>query len=123
MGSERVAPTTNCLAEPRARCSGWIATLTRTTAVTESRTDDARALRAVQHPDHHLWRNGRTWWIAFTFHFGERAYRVRRSLSTTDVAEARARRDELLARYARQPGWQLALRFPRTTAIVAEGAA
>ena len=65
------------------------------------------------HPDHHLWRNGRIWWVAFTFHFSERKYRVRRSLATAEVAEARARRDQLLERYARQPGWTLALRFPR----------
>ncbi len=49
------------------------------------------------HPDHHLWRNGRRWWIAFTvIHDGWRQERVRHSLGTTDVLEARCRRDALL---------------------------
>ena len=65
------------------------------------------------HPDHHLWRNGNVWWVAFTFHFGERKYRVRRSLATREVEEARARRDRLLGQYASKPGWTLALRFSR----------
>ena len=63
-------------------------------------------------PDHHLWRNGRVWWVAFTFHTHEgKKHRVRRSLATLDVREARRRRDELLAQYASRPGWRLALRF------------
>ena len=46
-------------------------------------------------PDHHLWRNGRLWWIAMTVESaaGER-WRVRRSLKTADIEEARRRRDE-----------------------------
>jgi hypothetical protein len=64
------------------------------------------------HPDHHLWRNGRIWWVAFTFHTSDgRKHRVRRTLATSHAAEARLRRDALLAEYARQPGWRLALRF------------
>ena len=47
-------------------------------------------------PDHHLWRNGRLWWIAFTVHRGHQQERVRLSLGTDDVLVARARRDELL---------------------------
>ena len=74
------------------------------------------------HPDHHLWRNGRIWWIAFTFHSGERKHRVRRSLATADVEQARARRDALLARYASQPGWQLALRFRSEPPLPVEAA-
>ena len=70
------------------------------------RPDDAA------HRDHHLWRNGRRWWIAFTFHTADgRKFRERRSLGTLDVAEARARRDELLARFERESGHALALRF------------
>ncbi|MSR61613.1 MAG: hypothetical protein EXS08_04085 [Planctomycetes bacterium] len=62
--------------------------------------------------DHHLWRNGRLWWIAFTFHTHEgRKHRVRRSLGTGAVELARERRDALLAQYAARPGWRLALRF------------
>jgi hypothetical protein len=65
-------------------------------------------------PDHHLWRNGRVWWVAFTFHTDcGRKYRVRKSLQTKNTVEARARRDELLARYAAQPKWTLSLRYER----------
>lgn len=64
------------------------------------------------HPDHHLWRNGRRWWIAFTFHTADhRKGRVRRSLDTCDLGEARVRRDAFLARFAAQPGRTLSLRY------------
>jgi len=76
-------------------------------------------LHPETHPDHHLWRNGNVWWVAFTFHFGERKYRVRRSLGTRLVAEARLRRDQLLERYAAKPGWSLSLRFPRPAGALA----
>ena len=63
-------------------------------------------------PDHHLWRNGRLWWVAFTVHLpGWRKERVRRSLGTADLAEARRRRDALFARLAEQPEITLSLRF------------
>jgi hypothetical protein len=63
-------------------------------------------------PDHHLWRNGRFWWVAFTLiHDGWRQERIRKSLKTTDLLEARRRRDLLLAQYAGVPGAQLSLRF------------
>ena len=77
---------------------------------------DARAVAA--HPDHHLWRNGRLWWIAFTIHRGHVQERVRHSLGTADLGEARARRDEVLGRYARAPDCRLALRIesPRARA-------
>lgn len=67
----------------------------------------------IDRPDHHLWLNGRVWWVAFTFHFAGRKYRVRRSLNTREVAVARLRRDALLERYASQPGWRLSLRYCR----------
>ena len=63
------------------------------------------------HPDHHLWRNGRLWWVAFTVHLpGWRKDRVRRSLSTASLAEARRRRDALLAAYAARQDVTLSLR-------------
>ena len=53
-------------------------------------------------PNHHLWRNGRLWWLAVTLlHDGWRQERVRQSLGTADVLEARRRRDLVLARFAR----------------------
>lgn len=69
------------------------------------------------HPDHHLWRNGRLWWTAFTVHRPDwTAERVRRSLGTADLAEARRRRDALLAACATEPGCALSLRFVPTRA-------
>ena len=65
-------------------------------------------------PDHHLWRNGKQWWIAFTCHTHDgRKFRVRESLGTRERAEARVRRDALLGEYARCPRWKLALRAHR----------
>jgi hypothetical protein len=53
-------------------------------------------------PNHHLWKNGRLWWLAVTLlHDGWRQERVRQSLGTADVLEARRRRDLVLARFAR----------------------
>ena len=52
-------------------------------------------------PNHHLWRNGRLWWIAYTLIYdGWRQERVRQSLGTADVLEARRRRDSILAGFA-----------------------
>ena len=52
-------------------------------------------------PNHHLWKNGRLWWLAVTLlHDGWRQERVRQSLGTDDLMEARRRRDLLLARFA-----------------------
>jgi uncharacterized protein (DUF1684 family) len=68
-------------------------------------------------PNHHLWRNGRLWWIAFTVHRGHLQERVRFSLKTDDVAEARRRRDRALSLYATAADCQISLRFaPRRTA-------
>ena len=62
-------------------------------------------------PDHHLWRNGRLWWVAFTVHLpGWRKERVRRSLGTADLAQARLRRDDLLRRYPVERTCELSLR-------------
>ena len=58
----------------------------------------------VPNPNHHLWRNGRLWWIAFTVIYdGWRQERVRRSLGTVDLDDARRRRDNLLQQYAAVP--------------------
>ena len=65
------------------------------------------------HPDHHLWRNGRLYWVAFTVHLpGWQKERVRLSLGTADLAEARRRRDALLRRYPEARGCALSLRIP-----------
>jgi hypothetical protein len=63
-------------------------------------------------PDHHLWRNGRLWWIAFTVHLpGWQKDRVRQSLGTDDLVEARRRRDQVLSEYPATRGCELSLRI------------
>jgi hypothetical protein len=48
--------------------------------------------------DHHLWNNNGTWWIHLTLHLPDfTKRRLRRSLSTADLATARRHRDRLLA--------------------------
>jgi hypothetical protein len=59
------------------------------------RVDDANPL-------HHLWCNNGTWWVHYTLHFDFRRRRIRRSLGTRSLDEAVRRRDELLARLARE---------------------
>ena len=64
------------------------------------------------HPDHHLWRNGRYWWVALTVHLpGWRKERVRRSLRTADLEEARARRDAMIAHLSGHAEVTLSLRY------------
>ena len=47
--------------------------------------------------NHHLWDNHGTWWIHYTIHKPDHtAVRIRRSLRTSDVEEARALRDAIL---------------------------
>ena len=65
-----------------------------------------------RNPFHHLWRNNGTWWIHYVLHFGNRKRRIRRSLKTSDVLVAIARRDELFARIARD-GEEVPERRPR----------
>jgi len=65
-------------------------------------------------PDHHLWKNGSTWWIAFTIHTLDwRKRRLRFSLRTRDIREARARRDRVLQRFDASPRCALSLRYAR----------
>ena len=48
-------------------------------------------------PNHHLWNNNGTWYIAYTALTSPvTAERVRSSLKTRDVAHARQRRDQIL---------------------------
>jgi len=80
--------------------------------VLDLRRLDPAADPAAVDPDHHLWRNGRLWWVAFTVHLpGWRKERVRTSLRTADLAEARRRRDDLLSRYPSARGCELSLRL------------
>ncbi len=50
-------------------------------------------------PNHHIWNNNGTWYIYFMIHKEDNtAERLRRSLKTHDVEEARQKRDKILAR-------------------------
>lgn len=58
----------------------------------------ASSRAAATNRNHHLWKNGRLWWIAFTLiHDGWRQERVRQSLGTDSLLEARRRRDAILS--------------------------
>jgi hypothetical protein len=64
-------------------------------------TQLAPSRAAETNPNHHLWKNGRLWWLAVTLlHDGWRQERIRQSLGTDDLFEARRRRDLVLARFA-----------------------
>jgi hypothetical protein len=48
-------------------------------------------------PDHHLWNNNGTWWCHYTVHpTPVTKQRIRASLQTKNLTEARLRRDQLL---------------------------
>jgi hypothetical protein len=48
-------------------------------------------------PDHHLWNNNGTWWCHYTVHPTPLTkQRIRASLRTKNLIQARAHRDELL---------------------------
>lgn len=48
-------------------------------------------------PDHHLWNNNGTWFVHYTMHpTPVTKQRIRASLRTRDLTEARLRRDQLL---------------------------
>jgi hypothetical protein len=48
-------------------------------------------------PDHHLWNNNGTWFVHYTIHApGFTKQRIRASLQTKNLTEARSRRDQLL---------------------------
>ena len=48
-------------------------------------------------PNRHIWNNNGTWWLHYTLHLADYTKRrVRESLRTRDVEEARRRRDARL---------------------------
>ena len=76
---------------------------------------DARSAVGVNGPadNHHLWRNRRTWWVAFTIVCdGHRQERIRQSLATRDVETARTLRDQVMRAYQARPGVVVSLRRP-----------
>jgi hypothetical protein len=66
-----------------------------------------------ENPDHHLWNNHGTWFVHYTVHPTSRTKeRVRRSLQTKDIFEARERRDrffEALLGSSRSPQLECAI--------------
>ena len=51
-----------------------------------------------ENPDHHLWNNHGTWWLHYTLNLPDYTNRrIRKSLGTRDLGQARTLRDELLA--------------------------
>ena len=71
-------------------------------------------------PNHHLWQNGRLYWVAFTVHLPAwQKERVRISLGTADLEEARRRRDQILRDYPRQRACTLSLRLASRRASAA----
>lgn len=56
------------------------------------------AIRIIgSNPNHHLWNNNGTWWLHYTrYPDAITKERVRRSLRTHDLQEARALRDAML---------------------------
>ena len=62
-------------------------------------------------PDHHLWCNNGTYFLHVTFLWrATRKLRLRKSLQTRDVTEARRRRDRVIARLRDDPDLTLLLR-------------
>ena len=65
----------------------------------------------ADNPNHHLWRNGLTWWIHYTVHYeleagAGRKRRVRYSLGTTALDRARVLRDAIFAAWSDPPAPQ-----------------
>jgi len=55
---------------------------------------------AASNPDHHLWLNNGTWYVHYTIHPDDYTkHRIRGSLGTHDLKEARKRRDQILKKY------------------------
>ena len=82
-------PASGCV-QPRRRINMSTATLEAPCATLSIKIDS-------ENLDHHLWNNHGTWWIHYTVH--QRDYtkrRVRVSLETRNLREARVRRDALL---------------------------
>ena len=65
--------------------------------MTNSPTASIRVL--PDNPDHHLWNNHGTWWCHYTVHLPDYTKRrVRLSLGTPSVEQARKLRDQILRR-------------------------
>lgn len=64
---------------------------------TQDQTNEQLAIRkrGAVTPNHHIWNNNGIWWVHYTLHHGWIKQRVRSSLATRCVEEARRKRDAL----------------------------
>jgi hypothetical protein len=62
--------------------------------------------------NHHLHRRGRLWWVALTVYRKQFRVRLRRSLGTADITDARQRRDELIESISSEVDGVVVLRRP-----------
>ena len=70
----------------------------------------------ADNPDHHLWQNGKTWWIHYTVHTDDgRQRRVRYSLHTRDPERARMLRDAVLTVWLQESGGGRSVPMNRTS--------
>jgi hypothetical protein len=61
------------------------------------RSNTTKAPGARENVNHHLWNNHGTWFVHYTFYpTPVTKQRIRKSLKTRSLCEARRRRDELL---------------------------
>jgi hypothetical protein len=69
--------------------------------------------------NHHLWSNGRLWWLHYTVHLPNYTKRrVRRSLNTANLSVARQRRDAALAGHPPGDAVKLKVTFTHTKFLV-----
>ena len=67
--------------------------------MTIHKNDQASVRIWAHNPDHHLWNNHGTWWCHYTVHLPDYTKRrVRLSLGTPSVEQARKLRDQILRR-------------------------
>lgn len=63
----------------------------------------------AQNPDHHLYNNNGTWWVHYTaYPTPATTQRVRRSLKTRCIEQARERRDAILGELFYTKGTEVA---------------
>ncbi len=67
----------------------------------------------ASNPNHHLFKNRRQFFYQVTVHCGAAKQRLRESLQTTDLGEARRRRDRRLAELQARRDLRLSMRIVR----------
>jgi hypothetical protein len=69
-----------------------------------------------RNPNHHIWCNNGTYFVNVTVRLrGRGTLRLRKSLRTKDLAEARRRRDRLFESIRAEPGMELVQRRLRAS--------